>query len=71
MVKALLVVKSDSDENMIAFERVSDFYEDVAVSEVTVIAYRGGVQIAGAAGKKVVILTFWVGVEHSSTSDNA
>ena len=47
--------------------------EDVAVSEVTVIATEGGVQIAGAAGKKVVISNILGQVVANTvlTSDNA
>ena len=75
-VNGLLVVKSDSDENMIASLKAPDYAtsnEDVAVSEVTVIATEGGVQIAGAAGKKVVISNILGQVVANTvlTSDNA
>lgn len=75
-VNGLLVAKSDSDENMIATLKAPDYAtsnEDVAVSEVTVIATEGGVQIAGAAGKKVVISNILGQVVANTvlTSDNA
>ena len=75
-VNGLLVAKSDSDENMIATLKAPDYAtsnEDVAVSEVTVIAAEGGVQIAGAAGKKVVISNILGQVVANTvlTSDNA
>lgn len=75
-VNGLLVAKDDSDENMIATLKAPDYAtsnEGVAVSEVTVIATEGGVQIAGAAGKKVVISNILGQVVANTvlTSDNA
>ena len=57
-INGLLVAKAESEENMIATLNAPDYAtsnDEVAVSEVKVIAADGGVQIVGAAGKKVVI----------------
>ena len=57
-INGLLVAKAESDENMIATLNAPDYAtssDEVAVSEVTVIAGKGKVTIANAAGKKVVI----------------
>ena len=58
-VNGLLVVKADSDENMFATLKAPDYATSneaaPSVTEVKVIAANGGVQIIGAAGKKVVV----------------
>ncbi|WP_456086696.1 DUF6383 domain-containing protein [Parabacteroides sp.] len=75
-INGLLVVKTNSDENMVATLKAPDYAtsnEAIATSEVTVIAGEGQVTIAGAAGKKVVISNILGQVVANTvlTSDNA